>query len=228
MLYPDIGSFLLEMTNDDDANRRSPTAIEKEIAQELAHLPTMEQLRTTQDVEGRNLLAAAEPSKLVQLGLDALDKRIREQIETPNKSSEAELLQSSFACDQKLCLKMLRAENFDSELAAKRMVDFLSLLQEVLGFSNEPGVLRTVKLASDFTQEERRRQDLGALQLLLFRDRAGRRVAGCFDVETPMSSSDTNLEVSHACRTLTDISPNTNQRNSHGHIDFIKWPSLRS
>jgi hypothetical protein len=184
-------------TDDDDTRKRSPAAIETEIAQELAHLPIMEQLRTAQDVEGKNILAAVEPSKLVQLGLDALDKRIRQHIRTSNKQSVVSLLQSSFAQDRTFRLKMLRAENFDSELAVKRMVDFLSLLQEVLGFSDErTTVIRPVELAIDFTQEERTRQDLGALQLLLFRDHAGRRVAGCFDVETPPLGRDFNLKVS--------------------------------
>jgi hypothetical protein len=213
----------------DNDKRRSPTAIEVEIARELAQLPKMEQLKTTQDVEGRNLLAAAEPSKLVQLGLGALDKRIRELIETSNEPSLSALLQSNFACDRKLHLKMLRSENFDSELAAKRMVKFLFLSQEVLGLSDERGsVLRPVELTTDFTQEERDRQDLGALQLLLFRDQAGRRVAGCFDVETPTSSSDNiNLEVSHAFRTLTDPSMfDASRRNSHRRSDFVNFQAI--
>jgi uncharacterized protein YunC (DUF1805 family) len=207
----------------DDERRKNPTAIETEIAQELARLPVLDQLRTSQDIEGKNLLAAAEPCKLVQLGLDALDKRIREQIRTSSEPSVTALLQSSFARDRKLCLKILRAENFDSELAVKRMVDFLSLLQEVIGSRDETAnVLRPLEL-TDFTQEERGRQDLGALQLLLFRDQAGRRVAGCFDVATPTSSIDTNLEVSNAVRTLADLSSSQlTSVTSHGKPSLLK------
>jgi hypothetical protein len=185
----------LPRKKDDDAVRRLPTAIETEIAQELARLPRIEQIRTTQDVEGKNILAAAEPSKLVQLGIDAFDKQIKEQIVSTTDSSVVALVQSPFASDRKLWLKMLRAEKFDPELAAKRMINFLALLKEVLHSTDERRELRPLKLAKDFSQQEMEHQSLGAIQLLLFRDQAGRRVAGSFDVDVAPSISDTNSEV---------------------------------
>ncbi|KAG7369992.1 hypothetical protein IV203_027738 [Nitzschia inconspicua] len=172
--------------DDSDAVRRQPTAIEAELAQELDHLPKMEQLRTTQDIEGKNILAAAEPNKLVRLGLDALERRIQEKLRITNEASLVALLQNPFAKDRQLRLKMLRAENFDSERALKRLINFLAMLKELLADSNNHGdELRPLELNKDFVSAERDRQNLGALQLLLFRDQAGRRVAGCFDVETP-------------------------------------------
>lgn len=186
---------------------RGRTAIESEIAHELARLSRTEQIRTTQDVEGKNMLAAAEPRKLVELGLNALDKRLQDQLRSTEDTTLAASLQSPMAKERPLRLKMLRAENFDSELAAKRMINYLALLREVLAESattDDDGSLRPIKLARDFASADRERQSLGALQLLLFRDQAGRRVAGCFDVDESPSSGATNIKVSPCVRKEKD------------------------
>lgn len=180
------------------SSRTIQTPIETEIAHELARLPRTEQLRTIQDIEGKNMLAAAEPRKLVELGLNALDKRLQEQLRTTEDATVAAHLQSPMAKERQLRLKMLRAENFDSELAAKRMINYLALLGEVLAetmTADDDGSLRPIILARDFESADRERQSLGALQLLLFRDQAGRRVAGCFDVDEASLSVASNMKV---------------------------------
>ncbi|KAL3904839.1 MAG: hypothetical protein SGILL_009913, partial [Bacillariaceae sp.] len=157
--------------------------METEIAEEVAKLPRLERFRVLQDVEGRNLLAAAEPSKLVAIGLHALDQKVANELESKNgASSVRSLLKSKLASDVSLRIKMLRAESFDSDLAFERLVKYLKLLQEVLATCGEP---RHLELARDFDAAERQWLEFGSFQLLLFRDHAGRRVAGSFDIEIP-------------------------------------------
>ena len=164
------------------APRRVPTAMENEISDEVVQLDWLEQIKVDQDVGGRNLLAAAEPSHLTAIGLRALDKKIEKELKSMENDAMAARLRGAWASDRSLRLKMLRAENFDSDLAYHRLVNYLKLIQEVLGDGHEP---RQLELARDFDDSERSLLEGGALQLLLFRDHTGRRVAGCFDVDTP-------------------------------------------
>lgn len=186
---------LQEKDSSEIGDGRRLTDIERQVADELAQLPRLQRLKTIQDVEGRNILAAAEPSRLVQIGLDALNRRIDERIGASLPGDPMwGALQSEFAADKTLRLKILRAEQFDSSLAFQRLINFLSLLQEVLG-SNE---LRPLNLRGDFTSGEKELQFYGSLQLLLFRDDAGRRVAGCFDIEVPASAIERLSKVTNA------------------------------
>jgi hypothetical protein len=94
-------------------------------------------------------------------------------------------LESDLAKDPDLRLKMLRAESYDCERAAVRLANYLNLLLETFG----PNMLsRPIQLA-DLTPEEHHLKRQGTHQLFKFRDNSGRRIAGCFDVESPSTAS---------------------------------------
>ena len=81
--------------------------------------------------------------------------------------------EATFVNDEIFRLKFLRAEQFNPQKAAERMVKNLNLLYRYLG---SVGLTRPIRI-SDLDVEGLQILKLGSFQLLPFRDRSGRRIA---------------------------------------------------
>ena len=95
-----------------------------------------------------------------------------QEIASNNIDSDKEKF-TTFVNDDKFRLKFLRAEQFNAQKAAERMVKNLNLLERYLGIV---GLSRPICI-SDLDIEGLQIIKAGAFQLLPFRDRTGRRIA---------------------------------------------------
>ena len=95
-----------------------------------------------------------------------------QEIASNNKDSDKENF-TSLVNDEDFRLKFLRAEQFNPQKAAERMVKNLNLLDRYLG---TVGLSRPICI-SDLDTEGLQIMKAGTFQLLPFRDRTGRRIA---------------------------------------------------
>jgi hypothetical protein len=207
--YPSLLSVLIEsvtereggtnQTDDPDNNNNNTTtsssssnnslvdsiSLSSRIAREAEILPDDIRLQITLDVEGRNQICQVDSAQLAEFGLESLGRELVKVVrDAPHLVHLMPALESEFTKDPQLRLKMLRAEHYNVERAAVRFANFLNLLLEVFG----PSMLRSIHL-TDLSEEDRQLQRRGAQQLFRFRDRSGRRIAGCFDVDPPGSAT---------------------------------------
>lgn len=115
-------------------------------------------------------------SKKIQKSLHLLSEALTYIKDKPAYDKCQEIAASNeatFVNDEVFRLKFLRAEQFNPQKAAERMVKNLNLLYRYLG---SVGLTRPIRI-SDLDVEGLQILKLGTLQLLPFRDRSGRRIA---------------------------------------------------
>ena len=105
---------------------------------------------------------------------------------------------SSYLQDRQFRMRFLRAELFHPQQAARRFATFVQILFELFGpemFSRPPQL-------ADFSKDELRVLNLGRIQLLPYRDRAGRRVIVMFP---PMGDNEITV-VARVCNVTGNAS----------------------
>jgi hypothetical protein len=132
-----------------------------------------ERSEAQQDVEGKNLLAAAAPRTLMQMGLEALDRELERQIrQLYSPSLQTAVITSPMYNDREFRIKFLRADRMSASNAATRLLSYLSYALELFGQEALMRPIRTSVLTS--TDEQALR--IGWIQLLLTRDHIERRI----------------------------------------------------
>ena len=127
--------------------------------------------------------------------LDAIDREM-EKIKQKKAYYIAKAISTNYTTNKKLRVKFLRAENYDPEQAAARMVRYFEAKMEIFG---KDKVTCDIRL-SDLSREDLVELDKGHLHLLPRRDTAGRavvcaigKVATTKPIETRVSVSDPHV-----------------------------------
>jgi hypothetical protein len=164
----------------------TPESVDAVLAHELNRMSFLEREGISEEIHGVHSMAVKEAPEFVQEKLVALEQALQ-KIPNHEKAaySKAIQLHSQFVVNvEQLRLPILRAEVFDVQKAAIRMVKFLDLLYDMCG---EDALMRPINL-SDFSTDEMKFMRLGFFQMLTGRDRTGRRVMGHFaDIPTNFS-----------------------------------------
>jgi hypothetical protein len=153
-------------------------SVDAVLAHELNRMSFQEREGISEEIHGVHSMAVEETPEFVHEKLVALEQAL-ERIPDHDKGaySKATKLQSPYVVDVvQLRLPLLRAEVFDAQKAAFRMVKFLDLVYDLCG---EDALMRPMNL-SDFTTDDVRFLRQGFFQMLAGRDRTGRRVMGHF------------------------------------------------
>jgi hypothetical protein len=149
-------------------------------------LSSFEKSEAEQDVLGRNVLAATAPRTLSDLGIEALDRELmqRQQVRQKNPTPDALLLSSlansGMFQDGDFRLMFARADRLDPRKAASRIVAYFSLALSLFG---QEALIRPVR-PSDFSPADEETLKKGWIQLLLTRDKIGRRIVVLDDLGT--------------------------------------------
>ncbi|KAL3904358.1 MAG: hypothetical protein SGILL_010102 [Bacillariaceae sp.] len=156
----------------------APTALQEmwDAAKGEVKLSRYERTEAVQDVEGKNILAMLAPKSLSKLGIEALDRELRRR-EREQRSADALVLSAAASSpmfqDRDFRLAFARADRYDPCKAASRIVAYLSNAVQLFG---QYAINRPTKLTSDFEADVEKAMRMGWMQLLLTRDRIGRRI----------------------------------------------------
>lgn len=108
-------------------------AVSNLLAEEMSKLSLKEQYCINQDVNGRNVLASAEPLELSSIGLEALDEQLRTRDGDFRCYRSAEKMRSKMIKGLEFRLKFARAEHFDPVKAATRIENYLKIVSKHFG-----------------------------------------------------------------------------------------------
>jgi hypothetical protein len=140
-------------------------------------LPRLTNFVFLQEIHGVAQYAPEENcSEKIQKSLHLLSEALTSIKDKPAYDKCQEIAannEATFVNDEVFRLKFLRAEQFNPQKAAERMVKNLNLLYRYLG---SVGLTRPIRI-SDLDVEGLQILKLGSFQLLPFRDRSGRRIA---------------------------------------------------
>jgi hypothetical protein len=149
-----------------------PEATDALLARELNQMSIQEREKVYDDIHGVSDIVD-ETDDLVNHTLSEFDEEIA-LIAKKSAYEMAEKQDASYVRNRKMRCKFLRAEGFNSRLAAKRMVSFFEAKLELFGPS---------RLTQDIRLEDLDEQDMNCLesgmcQIIHRRDRAGRALLG--------------------------------------------------
>lgn len=167
------------------------------LLKELSRLSFQEWNNINEEIHGVRVLGPEETPELLERSLAALDTFLDQIItEPPSLKTAFNLSQSpvlnptmessnpqtnesssppsstTYVNDRSFRLMFLRSELFDAKKAALRIIKYLDV---VLGICGEYNLRRPIQL-TDFTKEEMKILRSGCIQLLPYRDRAGRPI----------------------------------------------------
>lgn len=150
----------------------SPDDIDSHLAWELRNMSMEDRSTLFEEIHGVTSVPPEEgsPERMKEC-LHQMDEEIKR---IPDKRAYEEALsyESSFVNDESFRLSFLRADRFDTQKAAARMVLKLDLLSRYFG----PVALQRRLTIHDLTEEAKNAVKSGNLQLLPTRDRAGRMI----------------------------------------------------
>jgi hypothetical protein len=154
------------------------------VAKDMNELSMAERERVLHDIHGVSDIPEEDVSK-VTAKFAALDRAIQKNITKGSAYEQALSTSEGYVKDYSSRLKFLRADCFDAEKAAKRMLAFFEQKLRIFGRD---------KLTKDITLQDLNEEDLkvlnnGHLQLLPQRDRAGRLI--CCNVRSYERFKDT-------------------------------------
>ena len=152
-----------------------PTTVDGLISKELLKLSLRDRNAIDEEVHGVRVLAPAETPELLEASLFRLSEELaRIPNDNPSKAAylESQNLTRTYVNSNDFRLRFLRSEFFDVKKAAHRMIAFLDVASELFG----PDALRRPIGIASFPKEEERLLRVGNVQLLPFRDRAGRPI----------------------------------------------------
>ncbi len=160
-----------------------PLQMDKLIAKEIEGLSLKERNALYEEIHGVSTMAPEESPELIHESLDTfqqeLGKMDTKSMQSYNIIANNQDDRSTFSRNMiqgdEFRLRFLRSEFFDAKKAARRMLHFLDILQELWGEDELKGFDGTMDffLAKDSEQASFR---MGLLQLLPFRDRSGRKI----------------------------------------------------
>jgi hypothetical protein len=166
------------------------------LAEEISRLSFQDRNHINEEIHGVRVLAPEETPELLERSLVDLDSFLNQMITEPpslkdaynlsqtldsNRRMEPIDLRSNenpsttniiYVNDTSFRLRFLRCELFDAKKAALRIIKYLNLVHEVCG---ECALTRPIQL-NDFHKEEKKILRSGFMQLLPYRDRAGRPI----------------------------------------------------
>jgi hypothetical protein len=159
------------------------------IAEDLYKLSITERERVLFDLHGVSV-AFEETPEMIACRLAELEMKIS-MIKKKPAYATAKAKNPEYVGNRNLRLKFLRAESFDSQRAADRLVRFFESKLELFGED---------KLAKDITskdldQEDRAHLEKGQMQVLPLRDRAGRVVVTWNAIKRGQSSLKNRVRV---------------------------------
>ena len=167
-----VASFNSNNQLHDEEEKSDPVDVTALLAQELDKLSVTDQQKVVNDIHGLQEDDIQENSIMIEQKLHALHKEI-ENISEKEAYLQAEEANHEYCHNKEFCLMFLRADHFNAQGAARRMVDFFELKKQIFGV----GALgRDVSLHDDFDETDMMTLKAGSLQMLHTRDRAGRAV----------------------------------------------------
>jgi hypothetical protein len=155
-----------------------PSNMDKVLVHELNELSLHDREAFYEEIHGAHAKTVAEKEQPDKIAA-ALNKMQNELENIPDRDKRAYTMaiqqeDGRYVRHTKFLLKFLRAENYDSQKAAGRMLRYLHYLQESFGHH----VLSRPVYQSDLSPvSTRMMKEEGVLQLIPFRDGSGRRVA---------------------------------------------------
>lgn len=146
------------------------TSVEEIVAQEMSQMSLTEREQAYEELHGVVRVAEETPAFVAQC-MQELDQAVR-AISKKDAYDLAERLNFQYVHDPKFRLMFLRADYFDAEKAAARLVKFM---EEKLKYFGPQALARPLFL-SDLDDEDTKTLESGKLQILPSRDRSGRTV----------------------------------------------------
>lgn len=169
-------SFADHSTSDvSDNHRQVPVQVPKDevnsiLAQALSNLSLNDRAKAYEEMHGVDP-GESETPEFVEAKLNQLQSCL-ESISPKTAFEEAQMASPTYVNSQKFRLMFLRADYFDPEKAAFRMVKFMEGKLKIFGRETLGRPLRLTDLRKDDVEF----MEKGTLQLLPVRDRAGRAV----------------------------------------------------
>jgi hypothetical protein len=161
-----------ETTSEDGQQRSLEKIWETVISKDQQNFSDFERSETIQDLRGTNLLAAVAPRTLIQMGLEALERELEQQIRWYTPSLQTALTASSMYNDREFRIKFVRADRMSASKAATRLLSYLSYAFELFG---QEALLRPIRI-NVLTATDEQTLRIGWIQLLLTRDQIERRI----------------------------------------------------
>ena len=145
------------------------------LAKELNQLSVQDRNAISEEIHGVLCLTPVETPEFLERSLSALEISLAQM--TTNLPSSASVYnlfhtRNSYVNDRNFRLRFLRSELFNVEKAALRIMKYLDVALAVCG---EAVLKRHIRL-DDFTKDEMKVVRSGCIQLLPYRDRAGRPI----------------------------------------------------
>jgi hypothetical protein len=160
-------------TSSEDGQQRSLEKIwETVISKDQQNFSDFERSEAIQDLRGKNLLAAVAPQTLLQMGLEALDRELEQQIRWYTPSLQTALTTSPMYNDREFRIKFVRANRMSASKAATRLLSYLSYALELFG---QELLMRPIRISVLSATDEQALR-IGWMQLLLTRDQIERRI----------------------------------------------------
>jgi hypothetical protein len=155
-----------------------PSNMDKVLIQELNELSLLDRETFYEEIHGAHAETVArkeQPDKIA----DALNKMLCELESYPDRDKRAYAMaiqkqDGRYVRHTKFLLKFLRAENYEPQKAALRMLNYLQYLYDAFGLDV---LFRPVYQRDLSPNSTRIMRDEGILQILPLRDGSGRRVA---------------------------------------------------
>ena len=198
------GSELAKIKAEEET-AEDPDAVDEVLVRSMMSLSVRDRNQIQEEIHGVRCLAVEETPELIARALAELNTEIEERTidsekraylrsQEPPRRGDAvvpgqppmgaagsavlppEETKPPYTSDDEFRLRFLRCELFDVRKSAKRMLSFLDLALELFG---DYALRRPIRL-SDFSKEEIRYMRNGRFQIMLSRDRSGRRVSTIF------------------------------------------------
>mmetsp|Transcript_10656 Transcript_10656/g.25646 ORF Transcript_10656/g.25646 Transcript_10656/m.25646 type:complete len:754 (-) Transcript_10656:272-2533(-) len=165
------------------ASQRYTQHLDKTWARELSKIGRKKREAILEELHCVRSRAVPETQETIQSGLMAMELEISKIVTSSPTSEETkklleghllatEILQSKYVVAPEFRLRFLRTEFFDASKAALRYFTNLNYMHKYYG---ESALLRSLEL-SDLSANQRRCLERGRFQILLNRDRMGRRI----------------------------------------------------
>ena len=157
------------------------------LTKELSRLSVEERNDITEEMHGVRTLAREETAEFLEQSLAELETFLNQMRTDPPSLKNAFILSQrpdfghttgnnelrrTYVNDTNFRLRFLRCELFDAKKAALRMIKYLDLVLELCG---DYALQRQIKI-TDFSKDEMKVLRSGCIQLLPYRDRAGRPI----------------------------------------------------
>jgi hypothetical protein len=178
---PNEQTHLPRIQSSNSVDRIDPKQVDDILSKELMQMSFQERSKIQEEAHGvRNAMEEAVPVETPELLQSSLMELHRYLAQLPPSEklawSEAQGLPVTYIRDSGFELRFLRCELFNAKKAAKRLVQFVDMVNDYFG----PIALQRPPRLDDFNAEEMEIMKAGALmQVLPFRDRSGRKILTC-------------------------------------------------